>query len=463
MVAPWLRVVGVVVANGAVVALAAAGMGTVAVALAVVAVATPMFLRRPQLGLLALVAVTPFNGLLLMLPAPGLLSYWEEIVTVAVFGATFVAPASARATPGRRRPGWFPALAGFAALAVASAVVVGGAQGIFGLKITLFYALALWAVWRCPFNARERDLLVTILVTVGLITAVIGLGQQAIGPARLNALGFPYNSTIRFAGGFMRSFSTFIQPFGFGFFLMIVLLVGVPAALEQPNRLRSRLFLFASPIYGLALVTTIVRGAWLGVAVGVAYLAASRYKFLLLGIPVALIAVLFVPPEAAAPAFSDASSVERADGWRANANRVAARPLGEGIGSTGSAALAVERLGGDALTYQTDNYYFKVILELGILGLWMFLLLLAAGFSEARRTSRTRDGPDAALASAVAATILAAAVASLVASYLDILPMDLLFWLLLGVSADLAASRSAVAIDGELARKPRSGRSPLPK
>lgn len=415
------------------------------------AVAVPLgfaLAARPQRGLLALVALTPFNGLLVLVPLPPMAAYWKEALLLVTLAATFVAPSRARGRPGRRLPRWTPGLVAFVALGVASSGMVGGLQALVGLKITFFAILAFVVVWRCPFDARERDRLVSVLMVVGVVTAAYGLAQQAIGPDRLNAIGYPYNETIRFAGGFMRSFSTFIQPFGFGFFLMVVVLVAVPVILEDPRRPRNQLFLLALPVLGIAVLSTIVRGAWLGLIVGVVYLGVHRYRLLLLLLPVAMIAVLFLPAEAAGPAFSGSSTEERADGWRENLPVVIERPIGTGIGSTGSAALATARLSGaDRRTYQTDNYYFKVVLELGLVGLWIFGLLLAGIFSETRRTALRVGGRDGAFLAGAAACVLGIAAACTVATYFEIFPMDLLFWLFAGIAADLAAGGSPRSVE----------------
>ena len=57
----------------------------------------------------------------------------------------------------------------------------------------------------------------------------------------------------------MRSWSTFTQPFPFAFYVMLVVLIGIPCALAQPKRLRSRLFWLATPLYVLGIVSALVR------------------------------------------------------------------------------------------------------------------------------------------------------------------------------------------------------------
>ncbi|MGH9154378.1 MAG: O-antigen ligase family protein, partial [Acidimicrobiales bacterium] len=434
---PLHEAVAVVALNAS--ALAALVLIGPAGSLAVVtmAVAAPLLgalLRRPQRGLLVLAALVPFDGLLLIIGHPGPAEGWKEALVLLTLGATVVAPASARAVPGGRRPVWAPATAALVGLAVLSSLTAGLVQGAVGLKVGFFYVLLGVAAWRCPLDARERDRLVTILMGVGLVTALVGLAQQVVGPARLFELGYEYNETIRYAGGQLRSFSTFNQPFPFAFFLVLVLLVGVPVALSEPARLRSRLFLLSLPLFALALVSTVVRGAWLALAVGGAFLAARRHRALFLLVPPALVLLAYLPKDLASPAFSSDSAAERATSWRANLDRIVDNPLGVGVGASGAAAEKAAS-GTGRETYQPDNYYVKTVLELGLVGLWLFALVLAGGFSAARSVAARVGGPDGALALGVAASLVAAAAACMASTYLEIFPLDLYFWLLLAVVA----------------------------
>ena len=390
--------------------------------------------------MLALAALVPFDGLLLLVPGGGAVAGWKEALVLIVLAATFLAPPVARRPAGDRRPGWVPAMVAFTGIALVSAAVVGGTQGTLGAKIGLFYLLVAVAAWRCPLDARERDRLVTILMIAGVVTAAYGLAQQAIGHAGLRAMGYEYNETIRFAGGYLRSFSTFVQPFPFGFFLMLVLLVGLAQLLEEPTRSRNRLFALALPILALGLASSVVRGAWLGLAVGLAYLAITRYRALLLIAPLVLVGVVLLPADTTEAVLSAESSEQRAAGWGANVVRVVEHPLGEGIGAVGATAERVRTesdgavVAGRRQSYQPDNYYVKTGIELGVLGLWTFVLAMVAAVAAAHRGAR-RDGRDGALSAGTAAYVLAALAASTVATFFEIFPMEVYFWLLLAVVA----------------------------
>jgi hypothetical protein len=326
------------------------------------------------------------------------------------------------------------------ALGVVSAAGVGADQGLLGLRVIFFYVLVALAVWRCPLGVRERDQLVTIIMVMGLVTAVVGIGQQLIGETRLVDLGYSYERSVRTAGGYLRSFSTFFTNFPFALFLMLVLLIGIPSALVDTKRLRNRLFLLAIPVLLGGLVASITRAAWIGLAVGVIYIGVTRFRSLLALVVhgVAWIALALVVGGGISGVFLSGESLQdRFDIWGTNVTEIAEHPVGQGIGSTGSAADKLTEQSGKSKkdVLQPDNYYFKTTLELGVFGLWLLLLLFVTAFSSAHGSARRLRGYDGALATGFAASVLAAATVSLVATYFEVFPMDAYFWMLLAVVA----------------------------
>ena len=448
--ATWISIV--LLCAGLGVAGAILGISVLAL-LAGIAIAIPLgiaLVQRPQRGTLLLVAIVPFDGLLQVLPLPASTRSYKEAIVVATLMATLLAPNAAKAVriapEDRRYPSWVPAVVGLLIVGLVSAAQVSSTQAVTGFRIDFFYLLFAVAIWRCPLGLKDRDRLVTILMVTGVITAFLGIAEEIVGAGRLNALGFQYNSTIRFTGSHLRAFSTFANPFPFAFFLMIVTLISMPAALSDIKRTRNRLFLASMPIVAIALLFTFVRGAWLGLAVGWLFLAWRRNRILLLVVPLIAVAFLYLPGSITSSSVSSSSLSERSAGWSQNFDQVISHPFGIGIGATGAAASVVSALEANGngnvvntsvpgtATYQPDNYYYKTIYELGILGLWMFVLLLAAAFSATLKVSRTSGGVEGTFSLGVSACVLGAATASLVATYFEIFPMDLLFWTLLAVA-----------------------------
>ena len=396
---------------------------------------------RPQRGVLLLAALAPFDGLLLIAPAGDLLAPWKEGLTLLVLVATFLAPASARARAAQPVTGWVPAAVGLLVLGLASAVWSGNVVGLWGVKVSYFYLLLPVILWRCPFDRRERDRLVGILMVTGVVTALVGLVQQRLGPTRLHELGYGYNDVIRFSGSTLRSFSTFTQPFSFGLFLTLVLLVCLPVAMSDLRRPRSLAFLALTPVLVLGMATSVVRGAMLGLAAGLLLLAVWHYRGLFHAfVPVAL-SVVLVPTTLLTTFLSSSSLQERTTGWSEVFAQLLSAPLGHGLGTTGAAAQkAVE--GGAPLSdvvtlggrvYQPDNQFVKAAIELGPLGLWLLVLLFLAVIAAAVSVAGSSHGDDQAFARGVAASVVGVTVASLVSTYLEIFPLDVYFWMLVGV------------------------------
>jgi hypothetical protein len=435
--------------------------------------------RRPQRALLLLAALVPFDGLLLLVPHPGVLDGWKEaLVLGAVAGA--VVFGERRDAPRPPLPAWVLPLGGLVALAGASAAIV-GASAIVGLKVAFFYALVPVVLWRCPFTARDRDRLVGVFMVTAVITSAVGVAQQLLGAERLVAFGYEYDTTVRFAGDQLRSFSTFNQPFPFAFYVVAVSLVAVPVALADCDRWRNRLFLASTPLLVVGVLTTVVRAALLAALIGGLWLLVRRRRALARVIVPAL-AFFVLVVGAAGGSFRSADSLrERFDAWRLAATQVADAPFGAGIGASGAAA---EKSGAELTVgsesaqdparrdaaIQADNYYVKVLIELGPIGVWLFAAFLVLTVREGRTLATARaavDGAqfDAALADGITAATVAAVAAATVSSYWEIFPVDVVFWLLQGVLLSqrlLAPGSSATPSPCDLAAAappPTSGRS----
>jgi O-antigen ligase len=421
-------------------------------ALLAVGVGAPLLFalrRRPQRGVVLLVALMPFDGLRLITPLPSSASAWKEILVFAILGATFVAPPEARARGDRRRlPPWAPAVIGLVFLGLASAAVLGGQQAITGFRIDYFYILVAIAIWRCPLSVVEKDRVISVLMVTGIVTALVGIAQQGIGASRLHSLGYGYTTTIIQTGSHLRSFSTFGSTFEFAFFLMIVLLACIPCALGDTRRTRNVIFLACMPVFAVALLFTYTRGAWLGLAVGGLYLGIRRHRILLLAVPLGALAFAFLPGSIATSSFSSSSLGQRVTTWQEHFDSVLDHPLGEGIGASGAAAAKVAQLEAEGSTvntsvpgtptYQPDNWYFQALYTLGIPGLWLWLLLLASAFASASYVARSTSGLDSCFALGVGACVLAAVAASLVTTYFESFPANALFWIqIAAVSAGL--------------------------
>jgi O-antigen ligase len=399
--------------------------------------------QRPQRGILILVTLLPFDGMLKAL-GPGWLNPWKQAMILALLFLTFLCPPEARAQGKRKMPSWIWPFAVLLAMGLLSAVFVDVNTALTGLRLSYFSALIGLTIWRCPLSRRERDHLVTIFVVLGIVTSLVGIWQQAVGHEYLHSLGYQYDDNIRFTSGMtLRSFSTFNLPFSFGFYLMLVILIALPMALAEPRRLRNKIFFLSLPLLSVGLLFSFVRGAMLGLAVGLLYLAFHRYKLLVYGIPIVLVAALFIPSGAnvSNAVFSSTSFNARTVSWSDRIDQFAQSPLfGTGIGTTGAAAEKAAFLNNKDpnATYYPDNSWLKVAFELGIFALWFFFIWLISVFLFTRKAERRVEGIDKDFISGVTAQLLAIMISALVATYLELAPMDQLFWVMITIVATMA-------------------------
>lgn len=426
-------------------------LGTVAAAIAVLT--TAAIYRRPQRGLLILAGLTPLHGLLGILPLPGIAAGWKEGLLILTAVCAWLRRARTP-VPQRRAPlhvPWWPAAALWLIVGSVSAIVVFGWFGLFAIKVTFFFIAVVAVMWFAPFDARDRDHFVSILMGMAVLTSFVGIGQLIVGPGTLVSLGYEYGREVRTSGGLLRTFSTFVQPFPFGLYVMLALLVGGAVALAEPWRRRNLVFLSLSPIMVVAMASSIVRAAILGLVVGMLWLAVLRFRSLFLPLAVGAVAVAVVIPfvPSISRVFLSSSSLgERGAGWSDIIDSILVHPVGLGLGASGAAADRMSTaqgvtFSGVSTNYQPDNYYVKMLLELGPVGLWLVLAIFITAVTWTTRLAWTLPGRDGALALGISASLIAGMVASLVATYLEIFPIDVYFWLFLGVIGCAAAQHDA--------------------
>jgi cell division protein FtsW (lipid II flippase) len=128
---------------------------------------------------------------------------------------------------------------------------------------------------------------------------------------------------------------------------------------------------------------------------------------------------------------------------------IAKRPFGYGINSSGQSGLKASggsRVRNGVVGVPTDNYYFKVALEMGWVGLALFLWLnIAAIVSAWRVYNRTTDPYYKALALGVVSVLSAIAVGAFSNDINSQKPISEFFWIMLGLAMLIGQHRPARA------------------
>ena len=241
-----------------------------------------------------------------------------------------------------------------------------------------------------------------------------------------------------------RVVGPFDNPNVFGEYLIMLLPLAV--ALVLTRRGAQRLIGAAVTLAaGAALVYTWSRGAWLGAMASVGLLLVLYHAVLLRLVVPAIVALPFVA--AALPSaivsrltsignLADTSTAYRVSIWTASVNML--KDIFEsGIG-TGSAAFSAVypayALGGAAYALHAHNLYLQIFVELGVVGIAVFVLMLFFFFRSVFSCYRTLgDRTQATTILAMGLGVFALLVQGLTDNVWYNYRIVLLFWLLMGI------------------------------
>lgn len=241
-----------------------------------------------------------------------------------------------------------------------------------------------------------------------------------------------------------RVVGPFDNPNVFGEYLIMLLPLAV--ALVLTRRGAQRLIGIAVTLAaGAALVYTWSRGAWLGAMASIGLLLVLYHAVLLRLVVPAIVALPFVA--AALPSaivsrltsignLADTSTAYRVSIWTASVNML--KDIFEsGIG-TGSAAFSAVypayALGGAAYALHAHNLYLQIFVELGVVGIAVFVLMLFFFFRSVFSCYRTLgDRTQATIILAMGLGVFALLVQGLTDNVWYNYRIVLLFWLLMGI------------------------------
>jgi hypothetical protein len=288
---PALAAIGLAASAG----LTAAALGPApALGLAVMLPLAAWLLVDPRAGLLltvGLVALLPYATLPARLPVTPALVTLAALATLAVWALRLLLR---RDEMLRQTPLDLP---GLLLLAASLFAFITGIDRGYTTQTAHDYAklivgLLLGLVAVNTLGPRGAAALAGMVVATASAAAGFGLALYAAGRAtteeilvRLQVVGYPTDRIVRWIEDDptkpMRLTSTGVDPNSFGGLLMAALVLATAQAVADRRLLPRWLTLPALPILALALLLTYSRGAWVGAAAGIAWLAIVRYRKLL--------------------------------------------------------------------------------------------------------------------------------------------------------------------------------------
>lgn len=378
-------------------------------------------LLRPELGLYLLVFIVPLHKQLGREVGGFTVAPTEAVIALlaagyllqaarqrALFAGTAQPDRAGAAQPRPSLPVLFPLLALHGALLISTAQARDWALSMKEL-LKWSEVLAVYIVATQVLRPDRLGWLLAAALAAAAAEAVVGALQffLRIGPGH-----------FLIAGIFMRAYGTFEQPNPYagylGLYLPLALALALPGRRWLPPALRPVASGLAL-LLGFAMVATLSRGAWVGVAMAVAVLmlASGRRGALMLaalGLAGLLVfaagAAGLLPAGITERAASIASStialrdiedeevnptnfavMERLANWQAGWRMFLANPLlGVGIGNYNAAYRDYALPGWETALGHAHNFYLNIAAEAGVIGLAAYIVFVSSALLLGART-----------------------------------------------------------------------------
>lgn len=332
---------------------------------------------------------------------------------------------------------------------------------LYGMRMT-YLPMAAYLATRL-FRQSRADLwfFIHVILGVGLIVAILGVAIYFFTPYQTDVLWREqYGGVVGARAGVYRMTSVFWAGVPFGSFMAICSTLGLALALRPDLARGQKVFYWTVHLMGLfCAVFSMARGAWLlalsGSVVAVVLIrpGGRMINILILLGTLVLVVNLVIPlgytgpyGRGLFPAFRLFSGFEtaisgRSDQWEAAIELFQNRPLGVGLGKAGHVG---SRFGGQyGLTHATvpDGWYFKVLVEAGILGFVAWLVFTGMLVAQSWRLAKSQpEGPERYLVAGMAGVFIGVAGECIGGNVWDFGVVAPLLWLLVGLFVRLARS-----------------------
>ncbi|ACB85949.1 O-antigen ligase family protein [Natranaerobius thermophilus] len=312
--------------------------------------------------------------------------------------------------------------------------------GIDGLRVlgqVVFWYLIVFYALKNVGDSKFLQELVTYMLIAAAIVALYGVLQYIF------AFETPANWIDRDMENIRtRVFSTIGNPNALGAYMAMFIPVSLSLGLRRKLSLKWRIvYLAIVLVMGLTLLFTFSRGAWIGCMAGVGLLMVMKDKRFIILFMILLVLMPVVLPDtitsrlfhAFSPEYIERSSeAGRLFYWRQAFVRMIDNPVfGTGLGSFGDTVAMRHDMPG---AVWVDNHYLKTGAEMGIVGLGIFLWLMASVFLKGyRNLKRLSDPYSKELTRGILAGLFAVLIQNGTASIFEVLVVGTYFWILVGV------------------------------
>lgn len=337
------------------------------------------------IGLIFLVFSNPSWGLFLFAFALPFLPNIALLLLAGLIGLSFGLSRLRQGQPDLKPLPLEPAIILYLFIAVATTVASVDLSGsLRDLSINFFAFILFFVLINQIKNKKELLLFLNFLLLGAFIVSLYGIYQYLVGiPLPDRWVDIAQNPAIR-----TRVYSFFGNPNVLAKYL-VFLIPFCCALFFATKKVEAKLsYLMLAAVLGLSLAFTFSRSGWVGLFVGLLVFSLLKDKRILILILIALLAGATLLPDAFLQRVStignplDSSNVYRLTVWQESIGIIKDFPLtGVGLGHQSFMRIYPRyMLDRGKAPFHTHNSYLQVLVETGIIGLLVFLWLLASYF-----------------------------------------------------------------------------------
>ena len=365
-----------------------------------------------------------------IIPIPIISSLWDELLLAAGLGLVGLQLLSKRRRPDvLAKPIFTLILVGLAYLTLDLTTL---SINIEGFRAVFQYVFVFFIAFYLVKDPAQTKMFLGLSVIIGTILAIHGIYQWIV-KTPMPAGWVDTTEVVR-----TRVFSIIGSPNALGSHMAFLIPISLGLLMEDKNRHRKLLWLFAAAAMTVCLVFTGSRGAWLALAgaVGILGIIYDR-RILVAAIALGVVAVFFVPSVSNriiylfSPEYMMKSAqTGRISRWFDAYDQMRNNPLfGSGLGHYGG-AVAKRNFN---VTY-TDNYYLKTMAEMGLLGLTVFLGVILRTLQKGYQAMKRIQAPGKKfMAAGMLVGLLALVFHNGVENIFEVPYLNAYFWLLAGL------------------------------
>ncbi len=265
---------------------------------------------------------------------------------------------------------------------------------VAGYRATVQYMLWFFIVTRLMRDDRDFSVVYLTMVAIAVLIALHGIYQYIV------AAPIPSNWTDQAEASVRtRVYSVFGSPNIMGDYMVLFAPMCAGLAYYFQDKWAKIFCWIATFCMCFACLFTMSRGAWMAMAVAVLIFAALQDRRLFVLVLIAGIIAMFLPFVASRIGYlftddfaASTSNGGRGSRWKIALDYLSTNPIfGFGLGMFGGAVAMQTKVYKWISYFYVDNYYLKIMVEMGYLGFAVFvLLLLCLVFTGCRTIYRSR-------------------------------------------------------------------------